>query len=292
MAEEMRLHSDGRHYSLEDKVNVGCHDCSGCTDCCRTTGDSIILNPRDMFYLTIGLEKKFEDTIEKEIEIRLVDGLILPNIMETDEKHPELPEGCRFLTPEGRCGIHSFRPDLCRLFPVARVYQNDVESDKDVNQDGGMSSSRGGSRDGNNIDASQYGGKERNKYVSKAVNVYGSKNGSKNNGRNGEKGSHYYMVQVDQCSKPYAEHYPVRLQEWIGIPDREKKAYTEFVQTWHDFCRITGPKTYILSEKLANQVRNYILHVFFVMPWNKGQAFYPQFYARLDKVRRELNLRI
>lgn len=243
MAEEIRLHSDGRHYSLEDKVNVGCHDCSGCTDCCRTTGDSIILNPRDLYYLTIGLGKKFEDMIEREIEIRLVDGLILPNIMEADEEHPEQPEGCRFLTAEGRCGIHSFRPDLCRLFPVARVYENDRESGTD----------------------------------DKECGKGGNKRGSK-------RASHYYLVQTDQCSKPYEDHYPVRLQEWIGIPDREKQAYTRFVQEWHDFCRQAGPRTFLMPEQKANQVRNYILHVFFVRPWNKQQNFYPQFYSRLEQV--------
>ena len=28
-----------------------------------------------------------------------------------------------FLTEEGRCGIHPFRPGICRLFPLGRYYE-------------------------------------------------------------------------------------------------------------------------------------------------------------------------
>ena len=32
---------------------------------------------------------------------------------------------CSFLNNEGRCNIHSKRPNICRLFPLGRVYQDD-----------------------------------------------------------------------------------------------------------------------------------------------------------------------
>jgi Fe-S-cluster containining protein len=33
-------------------------------------------------------------------------------------------ECCSFLNSEGRCSIHTFRPGICRLFPLGRYYEN------------------------------------------------------------------------------------------------------------------------------------------------------------------------
>ncbi|MCI6636703.1 MAG: YkgJ family cysteine cluster protein [Bilifractor sp.] len=119
---------DGRFYGAEDEAPVGCGDCSGCSDCCRMTGDSIVLDPLDMYRLTGGLGRTFEDMIEKEIEIRIVDGMILPNIMEHDETNPSREDGCPFLDKNGRCGIHEIRPGFCRLFPLGRYYRDEDRS--------------------------------------------------------------------------------------------------------------------------------------------------------------------
>ena len=119
---------DGRFYGAEDEAPVGCGDCSGCSDCCRMTGDSIVLDPLDMYRLTGGLGRTFEDMIEKEIEIRIVDGMILPNIMEHDETNLSREDGCPFLDKNGRCGIHEIRPGLCRLFPLGRYYRDEDRS--------------------------------------------------------------------------------------------------------------------------------------------------------------------
>ena len=78
-----------------------------------------ILDPQDMYLLSKGTGKVFTDMIEREIEIRLVDGLILPNLM---EEHEGEEEHCLFLTDRGRCSIHAFRPGLCRLYPMGRYY--------------------------------------------------------------------------------------------------------------------------------------------------------------------------
>jgi Fe-S-cluster containining protein len=72
-----------------------------------------------MYLLSKGTGKVFTDMIEREIEIRLVDGLILPNLM---EEHEGEEEHCLFLTDRGRCSIHAFRPGLCRLYPMGRYY--------------------------------------------------------------------------------------------------------------------------------------------------------------------------
>lgn len=118
---------DGRFYSKDDRAMTGCGSCEGCSDCCRNTGDSIILDPRDLYFLTVASNKSFEAMMENEIEIRRTDGMILPNIMEYDEADPDRPEGCPFLDGGGRCGIYAFRPGFCRLFPLGRYYFDEPE---------------------------------------------------------------------------------------------------------------------------------------------------------------------
>ena len=115
---------DGHFYKPDDMVMVGCHDCEGCSECCRQTGDSIILDPWDMYMLTKAAGKSFQDMIEKEIEIRLVDNLILPNIMQHQEAD-DYSDHCPFLSEEGRCTIHAYRPGFCRLYPMGRYYEGD-----------------------------------------------------------------------------------------------------------------------------------------------------------------------
>lgn len=111
--------SDGKLYGAEDMVKVGCGDCAGCSSCCRETGNTIILDPYDIWQLGRGLKMSFEDLLDQgRIELNMADGVILPNL-----KLREHAEGCSFLNEAGRCSIHSFRPGLCRLFPLGRVYE-------------------------------------------------------------------------------------------------------------------------------------------------------------------------
>lgn len=112
--------SDGKLYDADDLVKVGCNDCEGCSECCRKMGNTILLDPWDMYHLTCGLHTSFERLLEEgRIELNMADGVILPNLKLDGEGG-----GCPFLTAKGRCGIHSFRPGLCRLFPLGRVYEN------------------------------------------------------------------------------------------------------------------------------------------------------------------------
>ena len=61
-------------------AKISCHDCKGCSSCCQDMGESIWLDPYDIYQLTNNLEKTIEDLLAKEIELNVVDGLILPNI--------------------------------------------------------------------------------------------------------------------------------------------------------------------------------------------------------------------
>ncbi len=111
--------SDGRLYGPNDMVKADCHDCVGCSKCCHDMVNTIILYPLDVYHLTKGLERPFSELIGREVELNVVNGMILPNLKMTEEGNC-----CSFLNRQGRCSIHSFRPDLCRLFPLGRYYEN------------------------------------------------------------------------------------------------------------------------------------------------------------------------
>jgi len=112
--------SDGKLYGPNDLVKADCGDCKGCFACCQGMGSSIILDPLDIYNLSKGLSVNFEQLLAGRIELGMVDGVILPNLnMKTKD------EKCTFLNEEGRCSIHSFRPGICRIFPLGRIYEED-----------------------------------------------------------------------------------------------------------------------------------------------------------------------
>lgn len=111
--------SDGRLYGLKDMVRADCRDCSGCSVCCHGMGNSIILDPLDVFRLSKGLGRPAALLLQEEkLELNVVDGMVLPNLKLQGEE-----EACVFLNREGRCSIHGFRPGICRLFPLGRYYE-------------------------------------------------------------------------------------------------------------------------------------------------------------------------
>lgn len=100
-------------------VKIGCYDCKGCFDCCKRMGNSIILDPFDFYRLEEGLQCMPRELLEQQVELNIHEELILPNLKMTGEG-----EQCMFLNARGRCKIHSFRPGLCRLFPLGRNYED------------------------------------------------------------------------------------------------------------------------------------------------------------------------
>lgn len=111
--------SDGRLYESGDLVKAGCGDCAGCSACCESMADTIILDPMDIYLLTSRLGICVADLLNRQLELGVVDGIVLPHIKMTDSTGR-----CPFLTEAGRCSIHPFRPGFCRLFPLGRFYEN------------------------------------------------------------------------------------------------------------------------------------------------------------------------
>ena len=104
-------------YGSNDMAKLGCGDCSGCSACCCGMGQSIVLDPYDIYQLQAATRMNFAQLMQEKIELHVEDGLILPSLRMQEET-----EICGFLNAEGRCSIHAARPGLCRLFPLGRHY--------------------------------------------------------------------------------------------------------------------------------------------------------------------------
>lgn len=111
--------SDGNLYNTNDLVQVSCDGCGGNANCCHGMGNTIVLDPYDMYRLITNLNISFEQLLVDKVELNIVDGLILPNL-----KMKEISKQCAFLNNNGRCSIHSVRPGICRIFPLGRYYKN------------------------------------------------------------------------------------------------------------------------------------------------------------------------
>lgn len=112
--------SDGRLYRNNDMVKADCHGCKGCHKCCTGMGNSVLLDPYDVYRLQQGLGKNLSRLLaEEKVELSVTDGVILPNMRMAGEE-----ERCACLDEDGRCSIHAYRPGVCRLFPLGRIYEN------------------------------------------------------------------------------------------------------------------------------------------------------------------------
>ena len=78
--------SDGKLYTAGDLAKVGCQDCEGCCDCCCQMGDTIILDPLDVWQLMQGRGKSFEQLLDESVDLHVQDGVILPNLKMAGKK--------------------------------------------------------------------------------------------------------------------------------------------------------------------------------------------------------------
>lgn len=245
--------SDGRLYSAQDLVKIGTDDCRGCCDCCRM-GPVIVLDPLDVFELNRFLSQSFEELLNETIELKVIDGLILPVLKlvpggsgmhtgqaatnpaapsvagpRTDTKpdstrmpDPEEPMVCPYLGEDGRCTIHAFRPGICRLYPLGRSWEGDDFS---------------------------------------------------------------YILQVNECTR--CNKTKIKVKKWLGIPDLA--SYEQFCRDWHSLLSSarrlldgTAP-----DSKLRNQICIYLLQQFFLCDWNVDD-FYEVFAQRRAEALRHL----
>ena len=112
--------SDGKLYDIEDMVKADTCGCDGCSDCCHDVGDLVVLTPFDVYEIISYLGVDFDELLGDKIQLREDNKILLPYLKMQDKN-----KYCSFLNKEGRCMIHSKRPNICRMFPLGRVYKND-----------------------------------------------------------------------------------------------------------------------------------------------------------------------
>ncbi len=118
---DINVISDGKRYQANDMVRLGCNDCMGCHSCCEGVEDTIVLDPYDICRLTLNLGMDFQRLMQDErIALHVEEGLILPHLAMSGTTGT-----CSFLNGEGRCSIHAYRPGICRLFPLGRIYERE-----------------------------------------------------------------------------------------------------------------------------------------------------------------------
>ena len=122
MREKVDLNSisDGRVYDINDMVKADAGGCDGCSDCCHGVGDLVVLTPFDIFEITSSLNTTFDELLASKIELKTENKISLAHLRMLGEN-----QGCAFLNDEGRCSVHLHRPNICRLFPLGRFYEDD-----------------------------------------------------------------------------------------------------------------------------------------------------------------------
>lgn len=114
--------SDGKLYTLSDTVFVACDGCGNRAECCRFAGDTVTLDPYDFYCFAQGGLGSFTELYQSgTVGLLTNQGLILPHLVFKNDC-------CPFLKEDGRCRIHAYRPGLCRLFPLARLFGEDSVS--------------------------------------------------------------------------------------------------------------------------------------------------------------------
>ncbi len=116
---DLSTETDGKKYSYNDMAKLGCKDCEGCSECCRTVESTIVLDPYDLYLLMKGTGKDAQVIFSEYLDLKVVDGVILPHI-----KMQPSSDACGFLSGEGRCSVHEYRPGFCRLYPLGRLYED------------------------------------------------------------------------------------------------------------------------------------------------------------------------
>lgn len=115
--------------TFDSEFKAGCNMCG---KCCRDRED-ILLTVADIRNLCIGLNINLPELVTKYLEIYIGDNSKLPlSIINFKSKlYGSSGTVCPFLkNNNGKylCKVNDFKPNLCRLFPVAKI--NYIDSDK------------------------------------------------------------------------------------------------------------------------------------------------------------------
>lgn len=127
-----------RFYNSTEMARVSSSVCAGCGACCRGMGDTVVLDPYDIWLLTNRLRRDFRELLDESIDLHVEEKVILPHLAMRGSSaagagsgsavSSDITDECFYLGSDGRCTIHEFRPGICRLFPLGRQYDGDKVS--------------------------------------------------------------------------------------------------------------------------------------------------------------------
>ena len=68
--------SDGHLYKANDMVKADCGGCEGCSRCCHGMGNSIILDPYDVYRMTTGMGKSMQELLAESADCFLWEDIM------------------------------------------------------------------------------------------------------------------------------------------------------------------------------------------------------------------------
>lgn len=254
--------SDGRLYTANDMVKLGTDDCRGCSDCCRM-GPVIVLDPLDVFELNRFLGSSFEALLNETIELKVIDGLILPVL--------------KLVAENARAGEDK-----------ADAGQGDGPGGEkaDAGQGAGSCEDRSGAEQGagsgEEAMVCPYLGEDGrctiHAFRPGICRLYPL-------GRSWEGGEFRYILQTGECK--HCKGTKIKVKKWLGIPDLS--SYEAFCRDWHSL--LADARRLLEGEapesRLRSQICVYLLRQFFLCDWNVDD-FYAVFSKRRMQARQHL----
>ncbi len=118
--DNLDLLTDGHEYAIGDMVKADPSGCENCHACCTGVSDYVSLSPYDIYQLLKDTKLSLAELCKEHVVFTVDQKLSQPHLKTVGEDNR-----CSFLNDAGRCSVHGARPDICRLFPLARVYDSD-----------------------------------------------------------------------------------------------------------------------------------------------------------------------
>ncbi len=96
-----------------------------------------------------------------------------------------------------------------------------------------------------------------------------------------------YILQIHECKKK--NRSKIKVKKWLDTPNL--KQYEKFVLDWHNFLLDVQEVFYETEdETLIKNLNMYVLSRFYYTAYKEDEDFYPQFYVRLEEVKKLLEL--
>lgn len=99
-------------------------------------------------------------------------------------------------------------------------------------------------------------------------------------GRFYENGTFQYFLQIHECPKP--NKTKVKIRKWIDTED--SKRYEKYICDWHYYVKRL--QEYAMKCEDNDKLKSLSMHIlqhFYLLPFDREQNFYGQFYDRLEK---------